>query len=321
MTSAGPGPFRLPPHWLRGAAGFVAVAVAIYLTGIVFSGAGDSLAAMQRLGLPMVLLGTSLASTAYLVRFARWQWLITRLGARVPPLFNLRVYMAGLALTSSPGKVGETLRSALLLDRGVKVGQSLAAFLADRGSDVIGMAFLGAAAAFLAQAREPVLEAIALVLLVATGAFALAIRRRVFAWPDGRSAGALARRVRSLGTPLAPWGALWTPLASIGYSFLAVIAYGVQAFVLALYVQSLGADLATATCIKIFAVAMLLGAATMAPGGLGATEVALVYQLSEAGMPMPEAVAAAVMLRLSTLWFAMLLGVAALMTFTGRNRN
>jgi len=68
-------------------------------------------------------------------------------------------------------------------------------------------------------------------------------------------------------------------------------------------------------------VAMLLGAATMAPGGLGATEVALVYQLSEAGMPMPEAVAAAVMLRLSTLWFAMLLGVAALMSFTGRNRN
>jgi uncharacterized membrane protein YbhN (UPF0104 family) len=37
-------------------------------------------------------------------------------------------------------------------------------------------------------------------------------------------------------------------------------------------------------------------------------------------MVMSDAVAAAIALRLSTLWFAILLGVASLLTFAGRSR-
>ncbi len=101
---------------------------------------------------------------------------------------------------------------------------------------------------------------------------------------------------------------------------LAVAAYGIQALVFAFYVQTIGGAVSAADCVRIFAVAMLLGAASMLPGGLGATEAALVYQLNQAGMVMSDAVAAAIALRLSTLWFAILLGVAALLTFAGRSR-
>jgi uncharacterized membrane protein YbhN (UPF0104 family) len=53
----------------------------------------------------------------------------------------------------------------------------------------------------------------------------------------------------------------------------------------------------------------------MIPGGLGATEAALVYQLMQAGMPFADAVAAAIAIRISTLWFAILLGILSLLTF------
>ncbi|MFN9030645.1 MAG: YbhN family protein [Betaproteobacteria bacterium] len=319
MTAAQAPVFQLPPHWLRGLAVFIAVGAGIYLGAIVWSGTGESLSAVRSLGLSTVVLGIALASSAYLVRFARWQWILRVLGHRLQPGFNLRVYLAGLALTSSPGKLGEAVRSVLLLNRGVRVSSSFAAFLTDRGSDVLGVAALGALAAWLAGAREPVLEVIFVVLFLVTLLAALGMRRGFF----DTALSSLTRFsswTGRLAAPLPAWALLWTPVRVVAFSLFAVLAYGIQALVFAFYVHEMGGGVPAAECVKIFAVAMLLGAASMVPGGLGATEAALVYQLHQSGMALPAAIAAAIALRLSTLWFAILLGVGALLTFAGRQK-
>jgi uncharacterized protein (TIRG00374 family) len=311
-------PIVIRGPWIRALVLFVGIGAALYLSAVVASGAGESRAAMARFGWPIVIGGTAMASVAYLVRFARWHWIIRRLGARVSPLFNLRVYLAGLALTSSPAKVGETLRSALLLARGVPLSGSLGAFLADRGADVIGMAALGALAAAVAGQRATVLEAICVALFSLSVAVAWAVRRgwlarlpRLF----GASTSRLQAFVAAALRPAASWAAVWSVRSCVAFSACAVIAYGLQALVFAAYVQALGADLDAARGVMIFATAMLLGAASMIPGGLGATEAALVYQLSQVGVPLADAVAAAIAIRLSTLWFAMLLGILCLLSF------
>ncbi|MFO0157773.1 MAG: lysylphosphatidylglycerol synthase domain-containing protein, partial [bacterium] len=160
MSAAMTAPVVLRGHWIRALVVFIGIGAALYLGAVVASGADETRAALTRLGWPLAIVGTSAASLAYLVRFARWHWIIRVLPAHVPWLLNLRVYMAGLALTSSPAKIGETLRSALLLEHGVAVQRSLGAFLADRGADVIGMAALGAVAGVIAGQRAPVLEVI-----------------------------------------------------------------------------------------------------------------------------------------------------------------
>jgi uncharacterized membrane protein YbhN (UPF0104 family) len=201
------------------------------------------------------------------------------------------------------------------------VSSSLGAFLADRGSDVIGMAALGALAGVVAGQRAPVLEAIFAVLLVASLVGAGAIRAGLLdrlSHPAGVSSSRAHRLVAAATRPAASWATLWSLRSSAACSALAMLAYGLQALVFAAYVQALGADLDPARCVTIFASAMLLGAATMVPGGLGATEAALVYQLAQAGMPVADAVAAAIAIRLSTLWFAMLIGVLCLLTFIRR---
>lgn len=308
----------LPPRWLHALAVFIGLGAMLYLAAAVAAGSGDTLAALLRLGVATVALGTLAASAGFLVRFARWHWLIGLLGGRVPAPFNLRVYLAGFALTPSPGKLGETLRTALLLHKGVPTAGSLGAFLADRGSDVVGMALLGAVGGALASPRVAVLEALALGLLLCSGLFAALVRRRAAASVTEVTQARWRRIVRWASAPVLAWAGLWTPWRSVAYALLAVAAFGMQAWVLALYVQALGADLSLAECLRIFAVAMLLGAASMVPGGLGATEAALVYQLVAAGMDMAAAVAAAIALRLSTLWFAILLGVIALLSFARR---
>jgi len=312
--------FALPPQWLRGVAVFIAVGAGIYLGAIVWSGAGDSLSAVGSLGLSTVVPGVAVASAAYLVRFARWHWTLRLLGHRLQPAFMLRVYLAGLALTSSPGKLGEAVRSVLLLSRGVRISASFAAFLIDRGSDALGVALLGALAAWAAGRRDAVLEVAFAGLFMITALAAIGLRR---GFMDRRlsSLMQLSAWAGRLTAPLPTWAALWTPLRVVAFSLFAFVAYGIQALVFTFYVHELGGGASAAECVGIFAVALLVGAASMVPGGLGATEAALVYQLHQSGMALPAAVAAAIALRLSTLWFAILLGVGALLTFAGRPKG
>lgn len=60
----------------------------------------------------------------------------------------------------------------------------------------------------------------------------------------------------------------------------------------------------------IFLFAALAGGLTGAPGGLGGTEAAMVALLLVEGVPLEAAVAATAIIRLTTLWFAIGIGVA-----------
>jgi len=53
---------------------------------------------------------------------------------------------------------------------------------------------------------------------------------------------------------------------------------------------------------------MLAGAVSFMPGGLGGAEAAMTALLVTSNVDMPQAVAATVIIRLATLWFAVLLG-------------
>ena len=294
--------------------------VALLLAGVVayagaaaWSGSADTLAAVATIGMPLFIVGTLVASSSYAIRFGRWHALLRWLGHHVPVGFNVRVYLAGLALSPTPAKLGETLRSALLLPRGVPVSDSLAAFFADRLSDVIGVAALGAAAAALAGGRQPALVAIALVAFVLTAAVTSLLR--------GPNGCALLSRLRvpgarpwlaALTAPAIAWSQVWTLPRSLMCVLAAALAFGVQGLVFAAYVQALAPHMGAVQCVAIFGAATLIGAASMIPGGLGAMDAALVWQLSNHGVGLPQALAAVLAVRASTLWFGILLGVVML---------
>jgi uncharacterized protein (TIRG00374 family) len=62
-------------------------------------------------------------------------------------------------------------------------------------------------------------------------------------------------------------------------------------------------------------IAIVAGALTFVPGGLGGTEVVLYMLCLTTGMGDSEAVAATLLIRLATLWYAVALGLAALLWF------
>jgi uncharacterized protein (TIRG00374 family) len=70
----------------------------------------------------------------------------------------------------------------------------------------------------------------------------------------------------------------------------------------------MGAEIPLAFSLFVYATAMLAGALSFMPGGLGGAEAVMVALLMWKGMPAADAVAATVLIRLATLWFAVALG-------------
>ena len=262
----------------------------------------------QFLGALPVLL--SLTAVGWVARFLRWQWLLRRAGCRVPAGPALLAYLSGFAFTATPGKVGELVRMRYFASYGVPHWKVLAAFVYERACDLVVVLLL-ATLAF----HDPRLFALATAFVGGIVAIVLlfALRPAVLTHAQVRSRRAghrrLARLARFLRNGLAGCR-LWLRPADLGISVtLALVAWGTTSLALVYLARSMGLALPVLSGLGIYPLAMLVGAASMLPGGVGTTEAVIVAMLAARGVPWQAAAVVALGARLATLWFAMAAGL------------
>ena len=71
----------------------------------------------------------------------------------------------------------------------------------------------------------------------------------------------------------------------------------------------------------VYALSIIVGAVSMLPGGLGVTEGSLSLLLINGGMPSESAIASTFILRVVTLWFAVIIGLFVLASFKKELKN
>ncbi|ROM72373.1 hypothetical protein BK654_27365 [Pseudomonas brassicacearum] len=265
-------------------------------------------------GTPIV----ALVLLGYGLRFWRWQVYLNALGHSLPCWPSLKIYLAGFALTTTPGKAGEALRGVLLRRCNVPYAHSFAALLSERLSDLLAMVVL----ALLGLSVHPqwlplIITSLVLlacgVLLVAHPALVGSIERRI-----DRERSWISRWLHYVIQVLHQTRNCHTPRRQIGATLLSLMAWGLEVLAFYWILKAMEADVSLASAMFIYAVSMLAGALSFMPGGLGSTEAVMVAMLASGGVAMSSAVAATVLLRLVTLWLAVGLGAAILI---GREKS
>lgn len=305
----------------------VAIGMLIYAGLAAWADVGGLRAALAQIPLwaPAATCALSLAN--YLVRFPRWQRYLRLIESEVSGAASLRIYLAGLSLTVSPGKVGEALKLWLLREiDGTPLARSAPIVLAERVTDLFGFIVLIAVTAgtneHLEIALFTLLLGVGVTLLVATrrGAqVALAIADKLPGF---------GTRSQDLATTLDSARALLSPRELPFAVALAAIGWGLECVGCWLVVTAAlpsGADIVPALGLEHVTYAFALstvagGVVVISPGGLGVTEGLLTGLLSRgyaaaglaAGAARATALSATLVTRLCTLWFAMGLGLAAL---------
>lgn len=286
----------------------VALAALGYLGLSLWAGWRDVWAAITLVG-PWVLLGLlALSLSNYLLRFLRWAGYLALLDAPVDWRINLNAYFAGFALTTSPGKLGETLRSLLLKPHGVPTTSSLAAFFAERASDLLAILVLTAIGLWSYPPARPVVGltlafVLLALLLVQWTALITAIDRWAAARPQ--KVAKLLVRLCEIILHFRRCFSLPALMAGLLVGVLAWLAEGLGFWWL---LGALGHPLPLNTAVFIYAFAMLVGGLSFLPGGLGSSEAVMIALLMLNGFPEPAAVTATLICRLATLWFAVGLG-------------
>ncbi|MHB9092269.1 MAG: lysylphosphatidylglycerol synthase transmembrane domain-containing protein, partial [Chloroflexota bacterium] len=260
----------------------------------------------------------------YLLRFAKWHYYLAQIGVRSLPLKDSALlFLGGLSMVVTPGRVGEWLKSYLLRElTGTAFSASAPIIIAERLTDALSMlvlasvgllaygygwqmllaVFLGAAfVVYLTQDR-----------VAAKRLFALArplpgVEGRVSQLRVFYDSSYLLFRPRSLAFAVGLGVASW--FGECVAFFWVLVGLGLPATP-ELVLQAT----------FILAVATIVGSVSMLPGGLAAAEgsiAGLLVLLAVTGDP-ATAAAATLLVRLCTLWFGVVVGVLALLRFAPR---
>ncbi len=254
----------------------------------------------------------------------RWQLYLRRQDVRVPLASSALVFGAGLSLSITPGKLGELVKSYLLREmHGVPATLTAPIVVAERVTDLIALLVL-AIAGVAAYGLAPTLVAVAGA-LVAIGLVLLAWTRPTRALIDFITSPGRLRRLRDpLHETLGHLASLCRPATLVAATAIAIPAWGCECVGFALICNAFpGAHVELGLAAAIYAGTTIAGALSFLPGGLGVTEGAMTLALVDgaAHLDRASAVAATLLTRLATLWFAVGLGIVFLALARRRIRN
>lgn len=269
----------------------------------------------------LLALAVLLSLLNYALRIIRWRAYLGHFSRLLTYRYAGLTYAAGFAFTLSPGKLGEMIRARHYRGMGISLSHVGAAFFMERLMDLLAMVTL-ASVAVAAQAADDrwvlwwivagmgtllyllaVLPWTRLERVISTTHYLPNILRRAGSW--------LCRTFDSARALLSP-GML---MGGFGIGILAWGAEGVGLQVISGMIPTV--SLGVSAALGIYSMAIIIGALSFLPGGLGSTEAAMAAMLLAYGYPLPDALLLTLVCRLVTLWLAVGLGWLAVLALRG----
>lgn len=294
--------------------------VVVYAAFALWGDGPKLLAAFQRFDAWHGVAAIALVSVGYVFRFWKWQYYLRRLGIEVQWRLSALVFVAGMVMSITPGKVGEVLKSVLLREgAGIEASRTAPVVMMERVTDLLGLCVIAALGVLMfGKGVWPLLICLGLMLL---GLGVLSQASWVeggIAWIEGRGesprklAEGLRRAHESLEQLLA-----WRTLAET--TLLSVVSWGLEGVAFWVIIEGLDGSKGgmVVEAMSIFALTTIMGALSFLPGGVGVTEGGMVGLLMwfEIFEVEEMALAATYLIRLATLWYGVALGGLAFAAF------
>ena len=298
----------------------VVLAIGLYGVTMLFSNVDQTLSSIQKLPLSGWALVISLSLMNYILRFIRWEGYIEECsGKSVPRLQHFGIYISGFALTTTPGKAGEAIRSLYLQRYGVRLTHSLSTMFVERLVDFISMVLLSIVVAVQFKEYSLMLLIIGVILLTALPLIHYEPFLNFIARTGERLPEKFSRLTNHLMELIRSSLNLLKNKYLYGGLIIGVIAWGAEGTAFYYTLNSLDIDASIFLAISIYAIAVLIGALSFIPGGLGSTEAVMGFLLTAIGADLPSAVAATLICRMATLWFAVVVGFISMGTLALKN--
>lgn len=292
---------------------FIVLAVVVF-TALIFL--GDYSKVIESLGtvkMEIIAAIMVLALANYVFRYFKWEYFLRVLKIRLPFRTSFLVFLSGLSMAITPGKVGEIIKSYYLKKiEGIEVSRTVMIVFSERLTDVLGLSVLSLLG--LASFFEQAYFLVGLLIAIFAGIFVLTNERIFMKFCD------LSCRIPFVKKYTNQLRSLYTSCrVLLSFKSLAVttsisiVSWFFECFALYLLLNSLGVPLSLLSATFIFSFSSIFGSVLVLPGGLGAAEGSFVVLLLFVGVSLTMASLSTIVIRVFTLFFGVLIGVVALM--------
>ncbi len=286
--------------------------VIVMLVIALFADFDETFSALRNMELRWLPLLLLLSLANYISRFARWEYFLRMLGHRVPLRDSFDVFLGGFVFSVTPGKLGEVFKSVLLKEtHGIAIARTAPVVFAERFTDLGGLLILASLGVYGSR-HGGIAWLVGMGMLAAL--FALLSSKRLgdlLIALIGRI-GPLAKRTGAATAALESSRELLRPKELPGLLLFSALCWFWECWALVFAARAFGFDLSLSDATFFYSLATLAGALAFLPGGLGVTEGSMALLLVGAGMASGPAAAATLVVRGTTLWFAVGIGFLGL---------
>ncbi len=261
---------------------------------------------------PLVL---ALSFGNYIIRYYKWEYYRKLLEIDLKPKASFLIFMATFVMSVTPGKMGELLKSYLVREEnGTPISRSAPIILAERLTDFISVVLLCIAGAFVFDYGQGIIIGVGLFFL--SGVILISSRKLSMKFISylekikllSRFANKFQEAYESIYTLVRI-----KPL--IIATFVSAVAWFCECLglyvILRVYSTISHIEVSLMSAVFIYGFSTIVGSIAMLPGGLGVTEASLTGLMVLMKIPKDVSVASTFIIRVATLWFAVLIGVIA----------
>ncbi len=262
--------------------------------------------------IPLVLL---LVFSNYFTRFLKWDYYLGLLNIQIKKRDSFTIFMSGLIMSVTPGKMGEVLKSYLLKQiSGAPVSKTAPIVVVERITDFVSLVFIALIGAYIFDYGRMIVLFTGLFFLIVI----LAISNRNLSLKLIEAVSGLRIARKYAGNLKSAYESSYTLLRGkplLLMSLLSLLSWFLECLGYYIILVNFKVEVSIIWSSFVYCFSTIIGAITMLPGGLGVTDGSLTYLVSKQGIPLSTAVASTFIIRAAKLWIAVLVGVIAIAMF------
>ncbi|MCH7722796.1 MAG: flippase-like domain-containing protein [Bacteroidetes bacterium] len=296
----------------------IVIAGIVYLTFALYADYQkviDAFSNFNWLLLPLLLI---LSLFNYITRYFKWDYYLSVINVKIKKVDSLLIFMSGLIMSITPGKVGELLKSYLVKEvTNTPISKTAPVIFAERITDFISLLLITIIGAYTFDyGLMPTIVIsvffIILILILSNKKISLKILSSL------EKLSFLRKHLINIHLAYESAYQLLRPIPLLKMTVISIIAWGFECLGYYIILLNFHIEFGLFWASFSYAFAIIAGAISMLPGGLGVTEGSLTYLLIQKGIADNVAVATTFIVRVVTLWFAVLVGIASVSFYQKR---
>lgn len=282
----------------------------IYIFGVIILDEKLNFDILETIHSKDIIAILSLFIISIYVRYVRWYFLMKNSGVDSGFVKGFLFYVSGFAYTATPGKVGELSRIIHYRSIGVSSDIVVSNFIVERFFDLI-VVLIMASTIFLIFPGFKIIAFFIIIIITCVFLFSVKldiskeICKKLLRYKKIK----ISRIACFIYKVLLNINCRMNIKLALSCFFLGGVAWTCTSLILIYICHIFSVSLPLVQMFSVYPTAMLSGAVSFIPGGVGATEAVIVFLLNQLDTPIPIASTIALLVRFSTLWLAMLIGI------------